>query len=195
MTRNLCFSFLCTAIISLSALGQKKDDAYSQMLDYSRPNGHHQVLGLITGKWAFHDAERPFVKGTIVRKSIYEGRFYQVEMIGGKLPLPVADGKMKEDNYQSLQIEGYDNGKGKYVATSINNHIGSDIEMQLGAYDSALKTITYSWEEELIRGDKKNNRRVLKFVDNNRYTEEYYEEQAGQFVKVRELVFTKLNEN
>ena len=195
MTRNLCFSFLCTAIISLSALGQKKDDAYSQMLDYSRPNSHHQVLGLITGKWAFQDAERPFVKGTIVRKSIYEGRFYQVEMIGGKLPLPVADGKMKEDNYQSLQIEGYDNGKGKYVATSINNHIGSDIEMQVGAYDSTLKTITYSWEEELIRGDKKNNRRVLKFVDNNRYTEEYYEEQAGQFVKVRELVFTKLNEN
>jgi hypothetical protein len=44
----------------------------------------------------------------IMRKEIYDGRFFTVEMIGGKLQVPVASGMMKEENYQSMQIEGYD---------------------------------------------------------------------------------------
>ena len=42
---------------------------------------------------------------------------------------------MKDGNYQNLQIEGYDNPKAKFVTTSINNHIGSNIEMQIGSFD------------------------------------------------------------
>ncbi len=174
---------------------KNKNDKFTEMLEYSRPNSHHAILGSIAGTWAFQDKNRAFVKGTIVRKSLYDGRFYQVEIIGGKLPLPVADGKMKEDNYKSLQIEGYDNGKAEFVSTSINNHIGSDIEVQTGTYDSVAKTFTYYWESELIAGEKTRNKRLLKVIDNGHYVEEFYEERGSEFIKVRELVYTKLIEN
>lgn len=165
-----------------------------QMLDLSRPGSHHQILDRLAGKWNFMDPKRPYIKGTLIRKPIYDGRFYTVEITGGKLPLPVKDGKMKEDNYQNLQIEGYDNSKAKFVTTSINNHIGSDIEMQIGSFDSEKMAFTYEWETELIPGFKKVTRRVLKIADSKHYTEEYYELQNGNQVKIRELDFTKSTE-
>jgi len=166
-------------------------DPYAKMLDLSRPNHHHAALGRIAGKWNFQDAKRSFVKGTVVRTSIYDGRFYQVQVTGGRLQVPIADGKMKEDNYQEMQFEGYDNGRQQYVSTSINNHIGSDIQMQMGTYDSVSSTFTYTWESELLQGEKVKNRRVLKIVDHSHYIEEFFEEDKGTFVKVRELDYTR----
>lgn len=129
-----------------------KADTMAQLLDLSRPNTNHLHLSAIEGNWNFQDAKLAFVKGTLSRKPIYDGRFYMVEITGGRLPLPVADGKMKEDNYKSMQTEGYDNGRMEFVTSSINNHIGSDIQLQTGTYDSASKTFTYHWESELLRG-------------------------------------------
>ncbi|MBS1566730.1 MAG: DUF1579 family protein, partial [Bacteroidetes bacterium] len=168
-----------------------KKDEYNQMLDYSHPGAQHLALGTIAGHWTFQDAKLAFVKGTLERKPIFEGRFYAVEITGGKLPLPVADGKMKEDSYRGLQTEGYDNARGEYVTSSVNNHIGSDIQLQTGSYDAATKTFTYYWESELIRGIKVKNKRTLKITDISHYVEEYFEEREGQYIKVRELDYTK----
>jgi len=129
----------------------------------------------------------------VERKAIYEGRFYIVEMIGGKLEIPVAGGKMKEANYQSMQVEGYDNVKEKFVTISINDHIGSDIEMQTGGYDPAAKAFVYEWDDELVPGMKTKNRRVLKMTDKDHYTEEYFEVQNGAEVKVRVLDYSRVN--
>ncbi len=167
-------------------------DPFAQMLELSRPNIHHAALGVITGKWNFLDPQRPFIKGTVVRTPMYDGRFYRVEVTGGRLQVPIADGKMKEDNYRELELEGYDNGRQQFVSTSINNHIGSDIEMQMGTYDSVRRTFTYVWESELLRGQKVMNKRVLKILEGGRYTEEYFEEKNGQFVRIRELDYTKV---
>lgn len=173
---------------------RNENDTMKQMLDYSRPGNLHAILDQLTGTWNFMDPKRPFIKGTLIRKSIYDGRFYTVEITGGKLPLPVKDGKMKDGNYQNLQIEGYDNPKAKFVTTSINNHIGSNIEMQIGSFDLEKKAFTYEWETELVPGIKKANRRVLKIVDSQHYTEEYYEMQDGHQEKIRELDFAKSTE-
>ncbi len=54
-------------------------------------------------------------------------------MIAGKLQMPVAGGMMKEENYQSMQFEGGDNPRSKFATICIDNHIGSDIEMQIGS--------------------------------------------------------------
>ena len=180
-------------VINLTAQGQtaKPADAMTQMLDYSRPGLNHAALGKIAGTWSFQDAKLAFVKGTLVRKAIFNGRFYSVEITGGKLPVPIADGQMKEENYQSLQTEGFDNPKMKYVTTSINNHIGSDIQFQTGTFDLVKNTFTYEWEDEVIKGQLTKNRRVLIIKDKQHYVEEYYEWQKGTFVKVRELDYTK----
>jgi hypothetical protein len=99
--------------------------------------------------------------------------------------------KMKEDLYRSRELEGYDNTRMKFYTTSINNHIGSDIQMQIGRYDAAKKEFTYEWESELIKGQPKKNRRIVKILDSSHYIETYYEQQSGQYVKVRELDYTK----
>ena len=64
--------------------------------------------------------------------------------------------------------------------------------MQMGTYDSASNTFTYSWESELLPDQKVRNQRVLKILDGGRYIEEYFEETKGQFVKVRELDYKRV---
>jgi hypothetical protein len=184
---------ICVSLITVAISAQ--DSTFQHMLDFSRPGNNHALLGNLSGKWAFQDEKLAFVKGTLIRMPIYNGRFYTVQITGGKLQVPVADGKMKEENYQEMQIEGYDNGQMKFVTTSINNHIGSDIELQMGIYDSTAKTFTYDWSSELIKGKKTQNRRILKITDNNHYSEEYYEIQNGALVKVRELDYTRAKQD
>lgn len=185
------FFLLLSALLTMSAFAQ--DSTFQQLLDYSRPGKNHALIGKLAGTWNFQDAKLSFVKGTLTRTPIYDGRFYRVDILGGKLQVPVADGKMKEENYQGMQMEGFDNGTMKFTTTSINNHIGSDIEVQTGTYDSTTKSFTYESETELIAGKKTHNRRILKMIDNNHYSEDYYEDQNGTMVKVRTLNYTKLN--
>jgi hypothetical protein len=188
---------VATAAAQESAANKKpatapaQNEKMQQLLDFSRPGSSHALLGTLVGTWNFQDAARPFVKGTLRRTPMYEGRFYNVEITGGKLPISVADGKMKEANYQGLQLEGYDNVRKQFVTTAINNHIGSDMEVQMGTYDAAKRAFTYEWEAELTPGAKTKNKRVLRFIDAMHYAEDYYESQNGTDVKVRELVYTK----
>ncbi|GAB3227135.1 DUF1579 family protein [Spirosoma arcticum] len=193
-------SVLLFALIGMAnwALGQspskapsKERETMAQLLDYSRPGPQHAILANMVGIWAFQDKNLPFVKGTLVRTAIFEGRFFQVEITGGQLPIPIADGKTKLANYQGLEIEGYDNVKNRYVTTAINNHIGSDAGQQIGQYDAQTKVFTYEWEREVLPGVRQNNRKVVHLIDPNQYSEEYYEDQNGRPKKTRELIYTK----
>lgn len=168
-----------------------KAQELQQLLAFSRPASQHALLGKLVGTWHFQDVARSFVQGTLRRTPLYTGRFYQVDITGGKLPLPVADGKLVEAPYQSQQLEGYDNGRRQFVTTSINNHIGSDIELQTGTYEAATQSFTYEWEDELLPGQKQQHRRVLRVLDATHYAEDYYELQNGVATKVRELRYTK----
>jgi hypothetical protein len=178
-----------------AASAAAKEEAMKQLLDYSRPGSNHALLGSLVGSWTFQDAARPFVKGTVRRTPLYGGRFYTVAITGGKLQVPVADGKMEEQNYQGQQTEGYDNARRQFVTTALNNHIGSGIETQTGTYDAARKAFTYEWESELIPGQRQKNKRVLRLIDSSHYAEDYYETRNGAEVKVRELVYTKAKED
>lgn len=178
-----------------AASAAAKEETMRQLLDFSRPGSNHALLGSLVGTWNFQDAARPFVKGTVRRTPLYEGRFYTVATTGGKLQIPVADGKTKEENYQGMQLEGYDNGRRQFITMAINNHIGSDIASQVGTYDAARKAFTYEWESELIPGLKQKNKRVLRIIDPSHYAEDYYEIRNGTEVKVRELVYTKAKED
>lgn len=194
----LCHTIACGLMLaamvqpSFAQNKQKEDDGMSKLLDYSRPGANHKLLDPLAGKWHFQDAKLSFVKGTLTRKPIYNGRFYMVEITGGKLPVPVAGGKMKLDNYQEMHLEGYDNARKKFVATSINNHIGSDIQMQFGEYDPSKKAFIYTWSDLLTPGNPVDNKRVLRIVDANHYVEEYFEVKDGHATKVRELDYERL---
>ncbi len=185
--KNVCVK-LTLALLFSSWLAQgqtpakpsaKEQDPMAQLLNYSRPGPSHAILASLAGTWTFQDKNLSFVKGTLVRKPIYEGRFFLVDITGGPLQIPIADGQMKLANYQGLEIEGYDNVKNSYITTSINNHIGSDTQQQMGHYDAQTRAFTYNWDSELRPGLEQKNRKILRIVDNDHYTEEYYELQNG----------------
>ena len=67
----------------------------------------------------------------------------------------------------------------KFFTSSINNHIGSDIEYQTGSYDSVKKEFTYDWDSEIISGKLQKSRRIVRIIDGSHYTETYFEQQSG----------------
>lgn len=192
----LVFFTVIPCMFAIAQNGQAHENeapAMNQLLDFSRPGPNHEILNRLCGEWNFQDAKLSFVKGTLTRKPIYDGRFFEVQIVGGKLQLPVANGQMKEDNYQSRQLEGYDNPRQAFVMVSVNNHIGSDIQMQTGQFDAAKNEFTFEWEDMLVPQHTTSNKQVLKIVDNNHYTEEYFEVQEGKMVKVRQLNYERVH--
>jgi hypothetical protein len=176
-----------------------KDESYNQMLDYSRPGKYHRLLAELVGTWTFkggHFSENPNpdsnkvvfnFNGTLVRKPFANGRFFIVEGTGGKLQMPIQDGKMKEANAKYIETEGYDNVKKKFLLTIINNHIGSNIFFSEGNYDSTTNTITFNSEAELVPGMKIKARELFIIVNKNHYRLEYYNEQNGKYIKATEI--------
>jgi Protein of unknown function (DUF1579) len=180
------------------------DDTFNQMLDYSRPGKYHQLLADLVGSWTFEGSHFDWVdsvtskvamklSGTAVRRSFANGRFFIVDMTtGGKLQLPIQDGKMIEDYARGIQTEGYDNVKRKFQLSYINSHIGSEIWFFDGNYDSTTKTITFDSETELVPGMKTKSRSLFIFQDKNHYKLENYEEENGKFRKATEMNFTRV---
>lgn len=191
ITLTSVISFFLSSTGAFSQNNSKAAEAMAQMLQYSAPGNNHKLLQSLAGEWNFRDAKLAFVKGTLSRKAIYNGRFCLVIITGGKLKVPIANGEMKEENYQSMQIEGYDNPRKAFVTTSINNHIGSDIQEQTGVYDAGKKQFTYTWESLLLPTAAVTNKRVLSIVDDNHYKEEFFEVQDGLLVKIRELDYER----
>ncbi|MEO8173759.1 MAG: DUF1579 family protein [Sediminibacterium sp.] len=179
------------------------DDTFNNVLDYSRPGKYHQLLADLVGIWTFKGSSIIWVdsvtskvteelSGTVVRKSFANGRFFFVDATAGKIEMPIQDGKMKGANFQSHEIEGYDNVKKKFVRTLIWNANGSAILFFEGTYDSTTRTITYETEIEYAPGMKTKNRIVYIFHDRNHYKYEMYNEQNGKYIKFHEFSFIRV---
>ena len=188
--------YLLSVTISTSILAQSKKD--STALDYSHPGKYHQLLANLVGEWKFKgkrfsgnpnpDSNKVVLEygGRIVRRAVMNGRFFVVDLAGGKLQIPVQDGKLVEDTVRDMTTEGYDNVKQKFVQAFINNHIGTHIVFWEGTYDPASNTINYVTEVEGPPGVKR--KRYQRFIlhDINHYTVEYFWEQDGKKVKTNE---------
>lgn len=179
------------------------DETFNNVLDYSRPGKYHQLLADLVGSWTFKGTSLEWVdsvtskvteklSGTVVRKSFANGCFFFVDATAGKIEMPIQDGKMKEVNFQSHEIEGYDNVKKKFVRTLIFNANGSAILFFEGTYDSTTTTITYETEIEYAPGMKTKSRIVYIFHNKNHYQYEMYNEQNGKYIKSHEFSFTRV---
>jgi len=197
---SITLAALWTLIITPTLAQNKRD---SSILDYSRPGPSHQLLADLVGTWMFQgkfysgnsnpDSNKVVgeFNGNLLRKPFANGRFFIVEWTGGKIQIPVQNGKMQEVSAQRVEFEGYDNVKKKFVLTYINNHIGSGIVLAEGRYDSTTKTIVYEWEDEQMPGKKFKVRERFIILDTNHYKMEYYREQAGRVFKATEITCTK----
>ena len=184
----------------VAAPGGKPSEAemMKQMMELSKLNENHKLLGDMVGTWSYNvkfwmnpdpSAKPQESKGTAVRKSMMDGRYF-VEDVSGKMQMPDPDGKMKETNFKGMGIEAYDNVKKKFVATWMDN-MGTGIMMSEGTYDPATKTFTYTGENEAMPGVKTKVREVIKLVDKDHHTLDFYEDRGGKEAKTMEISYTR----
>ena len=169
-----------------------------QMMELSKLNENHKLLGDMAGTWSYvvkmwmngDSSSKPNEsKGTAVRKAMMGGRFFALD-VSGNMEMPGQDGKMKNMTFKGMGIEGYDNVKKKFVGSWFDN-MGTGIMTSEGDYDPATKTFTYTGEVEMIPGMKQKIREVLKVVDKDHHTFEWYEDRGGKEAKTMEIAYTR----
>jgi hypothetical protein len=166
------------------------------MMEMGKVGENHKVLAELAGNWTFttkmwmDPAGKPQEsKGTSTRKAIMDGRYFIAEHTG-KFKMPGADGKMKDMNFKGMAIEGYDNAKKKFVSSWIDN-MSTMIMNSEGTYDAATKTFTYNAECEMIPGKMTKIREVIKVVDKDHHTFEWYDNSHGPEAKTMEIAYTR----
>jgi len=181
------------------AAGQPNQaEMMQQMMELSKLNENHKLLAGLDGTWSYTvkmwmnpdpNAKPQESKGTAVRKSMMDGRFFVMD-VTGKMDMPGPDGKKKEMTFKGMGIEGYDNVKKKFVGTWVDN-MGTGIMMSEGSYDPATTTFTYTGEYEAIPGMKQKIREVMKIADKDHMSFEWYEDRGGKEAKTMEISYTR----
>ena len=205
-------AILLSAAICLPSLAQDKPDKkkdekpagapseadMAAMMELSKPGENHKLLASGVGKWSYSvkmwmnpdpNAPPTTSTGTSVVKPVMDGRYFTSEHTG-KMQMPGPDGKMTDTEFKGMSIDGYDNVKKKFVASWIDN-MGTGIMLSEGDYDAATKTFTYRTEGEMMPGMKTKIREVIKIVDNDHHTFEFFEERGEKEVKTMEINYTR----
>ena len=184
---------------AVAPTGQPNDaELMQQMMELSKLNENHKLLGDMAGTWSYvvkmwmngDSSSKPNEsKGTAVRKAMMGGRFFALD-VSGNMEMPGQDGKMKNMTFKGMGIEGYDNVKKKFVGSWVDN-MGTGIMTSEGDYDPATRTFTYTGEVEMIPGMKQKIREVLKVVDKDHHSFEWYEDRGGKEAKTMEIAYTR----
>ncbi|MGF7082824.1 DUF1579 family protein [Mucilaginibacter sp. UYCu711] len=195
---SLCLILLLVAFTTFSSFGQEK----SETARLSGTNENHQVLASLAGSWTFA-GKHTFAgsthiiefKGTMTRTPLWDGRYFTSEVTGQEIPMPWSNGKPV--TLHEMMTEGYDNVKGKFVSSYINNEFETGIILLEGDYNTASKTITYEGETlsppriNLPAGSMRKFHVLLKFIDNDHYTLEWHESICGKQLFDTVLNFTR----
>ena len=171
-------------------------DDMAKMMELARPGKNHQLLAALVGTWDYQmkfwmtpGAPPVEARGTAARKPTLDGHYFIMDS-AAKMQMPGPDGKMVDVPFKGMAIEGYDNVKGKFVSTWIDN-MGTGIIMAEGTYDAATKTFTYHYEEEMMPGTKTRVRETIKVLDQDHHVYEWYETRGGAETKTMELACTR----
>jgi len=168
------------------------------MVEMAKLNENHKILGELAGTWNYAikmwmdpdpNAKPMESKGTGVRKPVMDGRYFTLD-VTGKMMMPGADGKMKEMDFKGIGIEAYDNVKKKFVATWADN-MATGIMVSEGTYDPSSKTFTYTADCEMMPGMPMHVRQVIKIVDADHHTFEWYDNSRGAEAKTMEISYTR----
>ncbi|MBA2432117.1 MAG: DUF1579 domain-containing protein [Chthoniobacterales bacterium] len=168
----------------------------AMMMEMGKTGENHKVLASMAGDWTYTlkmwmDPKAPpqESKGTSTRKAIMDGRYFIAEHTG-KFQMPGPDGKMKDMDFKGMAIEGYDNAKKKFVSSWIDN-MSTMIMNAEGTYDAASKTFNYNAQCQMMPGKTTNIREVIKIVDNDHHTFEWYDDMHGAEAKTMEISYTR----
>lgn len=168
----------------------------AKMMELSKLNENHKLLADMVGTWSYTvktwmDPKAPpsVSTGTAVTKVVMGGRYVTGDY-SGKFKMPGADGKMKEMSFTGMSMDGYDNVKQKFVSAWVDN-MGTGIMMSEGTYDAASKTFTFAGEYEGMPGMKSKVRQLIKVIDKNHRSMEYYEDRGQGEMKSMEITYAR----
>lgn len=181
----------------------KKDDKggeHGGMPDMSlmMPNENHKLLAGMAGDWTFENkfwmdpsAPPQISKGTSTNKAIYDGR-YIISEIDSMMEMPGPDGKPMKMPFKGMGINGYDNARGKFVSSWIDN-MGTGIMLTEGTYDAGAKTFTYTGETNDCENPKTmvKVREVVKIIDADHHSFEFYMTREGKETKAMEITYAR----
>ena len=211
-TFSMCAALAATLLVSSAPAQQPKTDPpqtpapatgapddkemMAKMMELAKPGENHKLLGEMAGNWNYKikfwmapDAPPNESSGTAVRKAIFGGRYYQLD-VKGTMEMPGEDGKMQKMQFQGMAIEAYDNVKQKFTSSWIDS-MGTGIMMSEGTYDPSSKSLTFTSEMEPVPGMKTKVREVITVEDKDHHKLEWYENRGGTEVKTMEINYTR----
>ncbi len=120
-------------------------------MELMTPNEKHQVLEQYVGDWTYtgifkmsHDAPPQDMTGTMKNTIVYNGRFLR----------QVIEGPWMDAKFEGLGFTGYDNVKGKYVTTWLDN-MATGIMASSGDYDASTKTLNLKGQHSCAMSGEK----------------------------------------
>jgi hypothetical protein len=159
---------------------------------------NHKRLEFMTGEWNYvckiwmdPSGEPSVSSGVAVTKPLFDGRYYQSDHVG-RMSMPGPDGSMVENEFKGISITGFDNLKGKYVGTWIDN-MGTGIMMVEGSYDPSSKAFTYTGEMDdcMSPGTRIKIREVISVLDKDKHLFEWFEIRDGKETRTMEITYTR----
>jgi hypothetical protein len=182
-----------------TASGQPSDaEMMAMMMEMAKPGENHKLLAHTVGNWSLKvkmwnsgdtNAAPMESSATATVKEIMGGKFFSSD-VTGKMQMPGADGKMMDMDFKGMGVDGYDNAKKKFVGSWIDS-MGTGILMSEGDYDAATKTFTFHAEVTYMPGMTVKVREVVKIVDNDHHTFEWFEDRGAGEVKTMQIDYTR----
>lgn len=151
----------------------------------------HQQLAYFAGNWdvkqtMWMDPGKPEAHQTSTAKvaaaPIFGGRYIEFKY----------EGSFSGQPYHGQGLFGFDNLKGKYFSTWIDD-MSTGNWLAWGEYDAAGKTYTFRGEmdDPMAAGTKIAVREVIHVVDDRHYTFEWYEMHGGKEAKTMQMEYAK----
>jgi len=148
-----------------------------------------QLMEQFAGTWSAKNtmwmdaASPPMVEtGTMVNTPIFGGRQLRMEYRGTVMGKP----------FEGVGYSGYDNVKGKYLGSWIDN-MSTGQFLAEGDYDPATRTYTYrgSMPDPMQPGATTAVRETVRVVDRDHHVMEYFETHDGQERKSMQIEYTR----
>ena len=170
----------------MSAEQKAMMEAWAKM---SEVRAEHKQLQYFVGKWntkmtMWMEPGQPPQEstGTSTQTSIYDGRYIETKH----------EGSFQGQPHFGQGYSGYDNLKGQFFATWIDN-MSTGFWVSYGTYDAATKTYTYKGDMDdfMKPGAKVPVRIVVRVVDDKNHVFEWYETREGKEAKTMQIDYTR----
>jgi len=194
MVRTLSIPLLLVAVSTAMVFAQDRGETNKNLFKeyvekFGAPGPEHKLLQPLVGTWRAEvkvwmdpDQSPQVSEGTLVRKSILDGRFIHEDY----------QGKMLDKPFQGFGTMGYDRAKRKYVTAWIDS-ISTALESAQGVFDEATQTWTFKHEDDCpITGKRIKMRDTLRIMNpNQQHMEMYRQLGAEKEMKTMEIHLTR----